>query len=90
MSVSDAVDHLGEGQEALSSARWVEARDAFEASLANSASPEAMDGLGRALWWMGESVEALATRARAYSAYRRAGRVEEAARVAIPKQPATM
>ena len=83
MSVSDVVDHLGEGQEALSSARWVEARDAFEASLADSASPEAMDGLGRALWWMGESVEALATRARAYSAYRRAGRVEEAARVAI-------
>jgi len=83
MSVSDVVDHLAEGQEALRSARWVEARDAFEASLADSASPEAMDGLGRALWWMGETGEALATRARAYSAYRKSGRVDEAARIAI-------
>jgi hypothetical protein len=83
MSVSDVVDHLVEGQEALRSARWVEARDAFEASLAHSAIPEAMDGLGRALWWMGETGEALATRGRAYSSYRKAGRLDEAARVAI-------
>ncbi len=83
MSVSDVVDHLAEGQEALLSSRWAAARDAFEASLADSANPEAMDGLGRALWWMGETGEALATRARAYSTYRKAGRVDEAARVAI-------
>ena len=83
MSFSDVVDHLAQGQEALLSSRWVEARDAFEASLADSASPDAMDGLGRALWWIGETGEALATRAQAYTAYRKAGRVDEAARVAI-------
>jgi DNA-binding NarL/FixJ family response regulator len=83
MTISDLVDHLAEGHEALRSARWVEARAAFEASLAESASPEAMDGLGRALWWMGETGEALAIRAKAYTAYRKTGRVDEAARIAI-------
>jgi DNA-binding CsgD family transcriptional regulator len=83
MTVSDVADHLARGEEALRSGRWAEARDVFEGSLADSASPEAMDGLGRALWWMGETGEALATRGQAYSAYRKVGRVGEAARVAI-------
>ncbi|HEY6629612.1 MAG TPA: LuxR C-terminal-related transcriptional regulator, partial [Acidimicrobiia bacterium] len=83
MTVSDVADHLARGEEALRSGRWAEARDAFKASLADSASPEAVDGLGRALWWIGETGEALATRGRAYSAYRKVGRVGEAARVAI-------
>jgi DNA-binding NarL/FixJ family response regulator len=83
MTVSDVAGHLARGEEALRSGRWAEARDAFEGSIINSPTPEAMDGLGRALWWMGETSEALATRGRAYSAYRKAGRVDEAARVAI-------
>ena len=52
MTVSD-LDHLAQGEEALRSARWAEARDAFEESINESPTPEAMDGLGRALWWMG-------------------------------------
>ncbi|MGH8913555.1 MAG: LuxR C-terminal-related transcriptional regulator [Acidimicrobiia bacterium] len=76
-------DQIEVGEAALRSARWAEARDAFEASLAESATPQALDGLGRALWWMGETDEALATRARAYAEYRKAGLVGEAARVAL-------
>jgi uncharacterized protein HemY len=83
MTVSDVADHLTLGEEALRSARWAEARDAFEESITEYPTPEAMDGLGRALWWMGETSDALATRSRAYSGYRKAGRVDEAARVAI-------
>jgi len=33
VTVSDALDFLAQGEEALRSARWIEARDAFEASL---------------------------------------------------------
>ena len=76
-------DHLLAGEEALRSADWAEARDEFEASLAESPTPQALDGLGRTLWWMGETDEALSTRARAYAAYRKAGLVGEAARVAL-------
>ena len=83
VTVSDVSDHFAQGEEALRSARWADARDAFEQSLAESPTPEALDGLGRALWWMGETEEALATRAKAYTKYRKTGRLDEAARVAI-------
>jgi DNA-binding CsgD family transcriptional regulator len=80
---SDAVDLVAQGEQALLSAKWSEARGLFEASLAASLTPQALDGLGRALWWMGETDEALSTRAQAYSTYRRGGHLGEAARVAI-------
>lgn len=83
MAVSEAVSQLAHGEVAFRSARWVEARVAFEASLADAETPEAMDWLGRTLWWMGETGEALAARARAYSAYRKNGHFGEAAQVAL-------
>ena len=83
MAQSETVDLVAQGERALLSASWAEARGLFEASLAVSLTPRALDGLGRALWWMGETGEALSTRARAYSAYRRMGYVGEAARVAL-------
>jgi hypothetical protein len=51
----------GTGEQALLSARWAEARGLFEASLAGSSTPQALDGLGRALWWIGETGEAPST-----------------------------
>jgi DNA-binding CsgD family transcriptional regulator len=83
VTVSNVLDHFAQGEEALRSALWTEARAAFEQSIVESPTPEALDGLGRALWWMGETEKALATRARAYTAYRKTGRLDEAARVAI-------
>jgi DNA-binding NarL/FixJ family response regulator len=80
---TEAVDQVAQGEQALLSARWSEARGLFESALAVSSSPRALDGLGRALWWMGETGEALSTRARAYSAFRRKGYIGEAARVAL-------
>ena len=82
MTVSNVLDLFAQGEQALRSAQWGDARIAFEKSLIESPTPEALDGLGRALWWMGETGEALATRARAYTAYRKTGRLDEAARVA--------
>jgi DNA-binding NarL/FixJ family response regulator len=83
VSDSNVVDDVARGGEALRSARWVEAREAFQTALSARVTPEALDGLGKALWWLGETDDALATRARAHAAYRRAGRVDEAARTAL-------
>ncbi len=83
MSQAHAVAELERGNAAIRSAQWAVAREAYEASLAAAATPEAMDGLGRALWWMGETGNAITARTRAYSKYRRAGRLEEAARIAL-------
>ena len=74
---------LEEGYSALGDGRWAEARNVFEQSLAKRTSPDALDGLGRSLWWMGETAEAIATRTRAYTAFRRGGKLEEASRVAV-------
>lgn len=47
---TEAMAELEGGNAALQSARWHDARQAFEASLAQTSAPEAMDGLGMALW----------------------------------------
>ena len=46
---------VAEGYEALASGDWEAARAAFESALTRDESPEALDGLGRALWWLRES-----------------------------------
>lgn len=74
---------LKEGHAALADARWEDARDAFNAAVSNHSSPEALDGLGRSLWWIGETADAVATRIRAYASYKRAGQHDEAARIAV-------
>jgi DNA-binding CsgD family transcriptional regulator len=76
-------DRFGDGRAALLRGDWGRARDAFEASLATSPAPETYDGLGMALWWSKRTSEALQVRARAYAGYRAAGRLEDAARVAV-------
>lgn len=47
-----------------------------------SGSAEALDGLGRALWWLKRVSEGIEARPRAYTAFRKAKRSEEAALVA--------
>jgi ATP/maltotriose-dependent transcriptional regulator MalT len=76
-------DHLLHGREALESARWEEARAAFEAALAEADTPEGHDGLGQALWFVGAVEEAIAARERAFERYARAGNCDRAARAAI-------
>jgi len=64
---------LAAGQAALGAGRWMEARDAFQAVLAQRESAEASAGLGAALWWLGESAAGVTHRSRAYALFRRDG-----------------
>jgi DNA-binding NarL/FixJ family response regulator len=55
-------------------ADWAAARDAFAATLEQDpGDPEALDGLGQSLWWLGERDAGIARRREAYAAYRRRG-----------------
>jgi DNA-binding NarL/FixJ family response regulator len=74
---------LAEGYEALASGDWAAARAAFESALEADESPEVLDGLGRALWWLRESEHAVVYRERAYSGFRREGQLARAARIAL-------
>ena len=55
---------------ALRDADWAAARDAFLARLDDHPDdPEALDGLGRALWWLGLPREGIERRREAYALY---------------------
>lgn len=83
MGTAAAEGGLAEGYEALASGNWAVARTAFAAALAEEESPEALDGLGRALWWLRETEQAVVYRERAYSGFRRDGELARAARIAL-------
>jgi DNA-binding CsgD family transcriptional regulator/tetratricopeptide (TPR) repeat protein len=66
-------NHLATGAAALEAGRWEEARAAFAAALAGEETPQALDGMGVALWWLGETRASVAHTERAYAEFRRAG-----------------
>jgi LuxR family transcriptional regulator, maltose regulon positive regulatory protein len=71
------------GDEALRRGAWEEARTAFETALRRRETPEALEGLGLASWWLDRAEAVFDTRERAYRAYlSRRDRVA-AARVAV-------
>jgi DNA-binding NarL/FixJ family response regulator len=74
---------LALGYEALASGDWAGARDAFQAAFDATGSAEALDGLGRALWWLRDERGAVVHRERAYAGFRRDGELSRAARVAL-------
>src|ERR1051325_11336939 len=57
------------GTEALAAGAWADARQAFEAALAIQDTPEALDGLGLAAWWLDEADLVFESRERAYKLY---------------------
>jgi DNA-binding CsgD family transcriptional regulator len=68
---------------ALRGADWAAARDAFVEWLEDHPDdPEALDGLGRALWWLGEPREGIERRREAYALYNRCGEKLAAANLA--------
>lgn len=72
-----------EGVRLLESAQWEAARDAFEAALREEGeSPEARDGLGLSIWFLGDIEAGIAAREQAFDGFVRAGRCDEAARIA--------
>src|SRR5437868_6661390 len=48
---------LDAGRAALRSGEWAEARRAFEQALASGETPEALEGLGLAAWWLDQGDE---------------------------------
>ncbi|HZO96638.1 MAG TPA: LuxR C-terminal-related transcriptional regulator [Gaiellaceae bacterium] len=73
---------LAQAGEALGRAEWRAAKALFAEALDREETPEALEGLGTAAFFLDEAELALAVRERAFSGYRAAGRVVDAARVA--------
>src|SRR5579864_3151830 len=68
---------------ALRAADWAVARDGFSEWLEDQPEdPEALDGLGRALWWLGEPRAGIERRREAYALYKRRGEKLAAANLA--------
>jgi DNA-binding NarL/FixJ family response regulator len=76
-------DDLTEGIEALERADWEAARSALERVLETSDVPDAYEGLGLALWFLGDVAAGIAERERAFEGYVRAGRCDDAARIGV-------
>lgn len=82
-AMNDGEAHIEAGNRALEAGDWAAARDAFRAALADSEPPEALYGLGDALWWLGDMRGALVHFERAYAAFRRRPDPASAAAVAL-------
>lgn len=78
---TDAV--LEAGRDALSRGAWDEARESFEAALRDRETPEALEGLSWAAWWLNDADAVFSTRELAFLRYREAGDVRGAARMAL-------
>ena len=83
MESAPAGEVLGDAQRALARADWATARTAFEALLDTEPDAAAYDGLGQALWFLGEVSAGIGMRERAFEGYVRARRCDDAARVAV-------
>jgi DNA-binding NarL/FixJ family response regulator len=75
-------DSIATGHDALGRGAWEDARVAFETALRGDESAEAWEGLGWAGYWLHDAELTLRARERAYQAYRGAGDVRGAGRVA--------
>ncbi|MGH2751252.1 MAG: LuxR C-terminal-related transcriptional regulator [Actinomycetota bacterium] len=71
------------GEDALKAGDWAAARDSFRAALDLGESAEALNGLGEALWWLGETQDSIDYRERAYAEFRRRALPVQAATIAL-------
>jgi hypothetical protein len=78
-----AREQLAAGSAAMAKGEWATARDEFRSAWSDAESADALDGVGRALWWLNDPAGALELRARAFALFRRESRDAEAAAVAI-------
>lgn len=73
---------LDAGWSRLAEGRWEAARSAFEQALAVEESPEGLEGLSWAAWWLDDEAAVFGARERAYRLYRSRGDSAAAARMA--------
>jgi DNA-binding CsgD family transcriptional regulator len=80
-----AASGVSDGYQALATGDWEGACAAFDAALdaGGDIDPDALDGRGRALWWLRDAEGAVASRERAYAGFRREGDLGRAARIAL-------
>ncbi|MFN2388826.1 MAG: LuxR C-terminal-related transcriptional regulator [Actinomycetota bacterium] len=71
------------GERALEAGDWSAARDSFQAALDLQETAGALNGLGQALWWLGETHDSVAYRERAYAEFRRRSDSVQAATIAL-------
>ena len=86
VAVKRGGDSVRDGVRALEQADWDAARIAFDSALDGADAddqPEAHEGLGLALWMLGRIADGISERERAYDGYIRAGRCDDAARIAV-------
>jgi ATP/maltotriose-dependent transcriptional regulator MalT len=83
VSATAVEEVLARGYESLVAGHWSDARDAFQEALDLTDSPEALDALGRAQWWLRDERSAVVHRERAYAGFRRDGDLARAARIAL-------
>jgi DNA-binding CsgD family transcriptional regulator len=76
-------ERLDAAASALAEGRWDAAVEGFEAILAQRRDPDALDALGRALWWLGRTIDGMEKRKDAYALFRRRGDMAAAARIAL-------
>jgi LuxR family transcriptional regulator, maltose regulon positive regulatory protein len=82
MSLEQRSD-LEAGRKALEAGAWQDARLAFERLLQVEETPEALEGLGLAAWWLDLADVVFDSRERAFRGYRSRGDDRSAARVAV-------
>jgi ATP/maltotriose-dependent transcriptional regulator MalT len=71
------------GRAALARGDWTAAKSAFQDALEREETPEALEGLGLAAWWLDLAPVVFDARERAYRAYHERGDRAAAARVAV-------
>ncbi|HEX4964591.1 MAG TPA: LuxR C-terminal-related transcriptional regulator [Thermoanaerobaculia bacterium] len=74
---------LEAGRAALARGAWQDAKRAFDSVLLREESPEALEGLALAAWWLDLADVVFSSREQAYRLYRERGDVTAAARVAV-------
>lgn len=72
-----------DGRDALDAGAWADARQAFQTALALEETPEALEGLALAAWWLDLADIVFDARERAYLAYRGQDDNVAAARIAV-------
>jgi DNA-binding NarL/FixJ family response regulator len=71
------------GDQYLARGAWSDARSAFESSLRDRETPEALEGLALAAWWLDDADAVFDARERAYRQYSERGDRQSAARIAV-------